>query len=115
MTAENLPEDLRSFVHGELGSGRYRSLEELFAEGVRLLREREAFLDEHGRVPSRVENEKGAFFRWRNNHRVTACPGGGRNAPWASVPGKFGLLRAARRRWVRWTPFFGPSRVDVKV
>ena len=47
MGIENIPEDLRSFVNGELGSGRYRSLDELLAEGLRLLREHETFLEEH--------------------------------------------------------------------
>jgi putative addiction module CopG family antidote len=47
MTTENIPEDLRSFVRGELGSGRYHSLDELLAAGLRLLRERETFLEEH--------------------------------------------------------------------
>jgi antitoxin ParD1/3/4 len=47
MTIESIPDDLRSFVQDELGRGNYRSLEELLAEGLRLLREREAFIDEH--------------------------------------------------------------------
>ena len=47
MGIENIPEDLRSFVNGELGSGRYRSLDELLAEGLRLLRERETFIEAH--------------------------------------------------------------------
>lgn len=47
MTIESIPEELRSFVSGELGSGRYRSLDELLAEALRLLRERETFLEEH--------------------------------------------------------------------
>ena len=47
MTIESIPDDLRSFVQDELGRGNYRSLEELLAEGLRLLREREAFIEEH--------------------------------------------------------------------
>jgi len=47
MTIESIPEELRSFVQAELGSGRYRSLDDLLAEGLRLLREHEAFLEEH--------------------------------------------------------------------
>ena len=47
MTIASIPDDLRSFVESELARGRYRSLEELLAEGVRVLRDREAFIDEH--------------------------------------------------------------------
>jgi antitoxin ParD1/3/4 len=47
MTIESIPEDLRAFVSSELGSGRYCSLEELLAEGLRLLHEHETFLAAH--------------------------------------------------------------------
>jgi len=47
MTIENIPEDLRSFVSRELGRGRYRTLDDLLSAGLRLLREREAFVEEH--------------------------------------------------------------------
>ena len=47
MTIESIPDDLRSFAQDEIGRGHYRSLDELLAEGLRLLREREAFIDEH--------------------------------------------------------------------
>ena len=47
MTIENIPEDLRSFVSRELGRGRYRTLDDLLVEGLRLLRERDAFVEEH--------------------------------------------------------------------
>lgn len=47
MTTESLPKELRSFVTDQLGSGRYETLDELLAEAVRLLREQEAFLDQH--------------------------------------------------------------------
>ena len=47
MTIESIPDELRAFVSSELGSGRYRSLEELLAEGLRLLHEHETFLAAH--------------------------------------------------------------------
>jgi antitoxin ParD1/3/4 len=47
MAIESIPEDLRAFVSGELGSGRYLSLDDLLAEALRLLREHETFLEEH--------------------------------------------------------------------
>ena len=47
MTIESIPEELRSFVQAELGSGRYASLDELLAEGLRVLREHEAFIERH--------------------------------------------------------------------
>lgn len=43
----SIPDDLRSFVREELARGRYRSLEEILAEGLRVLRDREAFIDKH--------------------------------------------------------------------
>jgi antitoxin ParD1/3/4 len=42
-----IPEDLRPFVQSELERGRYGSLEELVAEGLRALRDREEFIDAH--------------------------------------------------------------------
>jgi len=42
-----IPDDLRPFVQSELERGRYGSLEELVAEGLRALRDREEFIDEH--------------------------------------------------------------------
>jgi antitoxin ParD1/3/4 len=47
MTIQSIPDELRSFVEDEIGRGHYGSLDELLAEGLRLLREREAFIDEH--------------------------------------------------------------------
>lgn len=47
MTIDGIPDDLRSFARDEIGRGHYRSLDELLAEGLRLLREREAFIGEH--------------------------------------------------------------------
>ncbi len=47
VTIHSIPDELRSFVQDEIGRGHYRSLDELLAEGLRLLREREAFIDEH--------------------------------------------------------------------
>ena len=47
MTIHSIPDELRSFVQDEIGRGHYRSLDELLAEGLRLLREREAFIDVH--------------------------------------------------------------------
>jgi len=47
MGIESIPDDLRSFVQEELDRGRYRSLDDLLAEGLRVLREREAFIGEH--------------------------------------------------------------------
>lgn len=47
MASTNLPDDLRAFVQAELQRGRYRSIEELLTEGLRVLRDHEAFIDEH--------------------------------------------------------------------
>jgi antitoxin ParD1/3/4 len=47
MTNDSIPEELRSFVQAELGSGRYASLDELLVEGLRVLREHEAFIEGH--------------------------------------------------------------------
>jgi antitoxin ParD1/3/4 len=44
MGIENIPDELRAFVRAELGSGRYRSLDDLLAEGLRALHERETFI-----------------------------------------------------------------------
>ena len=85
--------------------GRLRFLSE--EEAVRLLDEcRKA--GEHrvsscGRVPSRVENRNGAFFRLdgKSNHQPAARQGGRRrNAPWRRVSGsRSGCLRIGRPRW----------------
>jgi antitoxin ParD1/3/4 len=47
MTIQDIPDELRAFVQDEIERGHYRSLDEILAEGLRLLREREAFAGEH--------------------------------------------------------------------
>jgi antitoxin ParD1/3/4 len=49
MDIENIPDELRAFVRAELGSGRYRSVDDLIAEGLRVLFERETFISVHCR------------------------------------------------------------------
>lgn len=58
MASEGIPEDLRSFVREAIGRGDYRSVDELIAEAVRLLREREVFVAEH-RATLRAQIEEG--------------------------------------------------------
>jgi putative addiction module CopG family antidote len=47
MSIEGLPDDLREFAQRAIDRGQYRTLDELLVEGLRVLREREAFLFEH--------------------------------------------------------------------
>jgi antitoxin ParD1/3/4 len=46
MTITTIPDEFRSFVKAELERGRYESLDELLAEALRVLRDREEFIDE---------------------------------------------------------------------